>query len=88
MLSGEELTTLPLEEVSSVGAVKRCLQERHGLPPRFRQRLFVQGSKENLDDSCEIGSTQHLELVVLSFLGDDMNLNIGGSDYPEHENSY
>ena len=28
--------------------VKRLLQELHGLPPRFRQRLLVQGSKESL----------------------------------------
>ena len=63
-MSGE-LTTLPAEEVSSVRGVKRRLQELHDLPPRFRQRLLVQGSTQNLDDDYELGSAGHLELVML-----------------------
>ena len=67
MISGEELTAIPVEEVSSVGDVKRRLQELHGLPRRFRQRLLLQGSNRNLDDADELHFPQDLELVVLSF---------------------
>ena len=37
MLSGEEVASIPVEEVSNVREVKRRLQQLHGLPPRFRQ---------------------------------------------------
>ena len=64
-MSGEELTALPAEEVSDVRGVKRRLQELHGLPPRFRQRLLVPGSKQKLDDDYKLDSGGHVELVVL-----------------------
>ena len=41
MLSGEELASLPVEEVSDVRELKRLLNRRHGQPPRFRQRLLL-----------------------------------------------
>ena len=67
MISGEELTSMPVEEVSSVRDVKRRLQGLHGLPPRFRQRLLLQGSNRKLDDADEVASPLDLQLVVLSF---------------------
>ena len=39
MMSGEELTTVPVEEVGTVRELKQRLHQLHGLPPRFRQRL-------------------------------------------------
>ena len=44
MLSGEEVTSIPLEEVGSVKEVKQRLHQLHGLPPRFRQKLLLQGA--------------------------------------------
>ena len=64
MLSGETLASMPLEEVSSVREVKRRLHQLHGLPPRFRQKLFLQGAAlgdaEELDSPVDI----YLDLVL------------------------
>ena len=49
-LSGEELTSIPIEELSDVKALKQRLHENHGLPPRFRQRLLQGGT--TLDDAA------------------------------------
>ena len=65
MLSGEEVTTMPVEEVGSVREVKQRLHQLHGLPPRFRQRLIFQGT--NLDDADKLDSPLDLILVVLSY---------------------
>ena len=43
--------------------VKQRLHRLHGLPPRFRQRLILQGS--TLDDAEVLASSLDLELVVL-----------------------
>ena len=66
MVSGEELATIPVEEVSSVRALKRRLQQLHGLPPMFRQRLLLQGSSKKLDDDDKVDLPMDLELVVLN----------------------
>ena len=63
MLSGDEVTSIPVEEVGSVRDVKQRLHRLHGFPPRFRQRLILQGS--NLDDAEILDSPRDLELLVL-----------------------
>ena len=67
MMSGEEVAAMPVEEVSSVREVKRRLHKLHGLPPRFRQRLMVQGSSLKLDDADKLESPMDLALVVVPF---------------------
>ena len=64
MLSGEE-AHMPVEEVSCVREVKRRLHQLHGLPPRFRQRLILQGT--NLDDAYELDSPLELDLLLQPF---------------------
>ena len=54
---------MPVKEVSCIREVKQRLHQRHGLPPRFRQRLVLEGA--NLDDAANIDSPRELELVVL-----------------------
>ena len=65
-MSGEEVA-IPLKEASSVRDVKRRLHQAHGMPPRFRQRLFLQGSSQNLDDADKLDSPMDLALVVVPF---------------------
>ena len=65
MISGEEVATVPLEEASSVREVKRLLHQAHGLPPRFQQRLVLNGAR--LDDADKLDSQVDLELVVVSY---------------------
>ena len=62
MLSGEEVASLPVAEVSNVRNLKRRLHQLHGLPPRFRQRLLLQGA--NLDDDDIFDSPLDLDLVL------------------------
>ena len=64
MLSGE-VTSIPLESVSNVREVKQRLHQHHGLPPRFRQRLILEGA--TLDDAEELDSPIDLDLVVQTF---------------------
>ena len=45
-LSGEELTSLPLAELSDVKALKQRLHQQHGMPPRFRQRLLHESGEK------------------------------------------
>ena len=63
MLSGNELVSLPLEELSDVKELKSRLSRIPGLPSRFRQRLSRCGSL--LDDSAILDSPLDLELVLL-----------------------
>ena len=56
---------MPVEELSDVKALKQQLNRAHGLPTRFRQRLFLCGSP--LDDSAPLNSPMELELVLLSY---------------------
>ena len=39
-LTGEEVASLPLAELSDVKMLKQRLHQQHGLPPCFRQRLL------------------------------------------------
>ena len=59
-LSGEELTSLPLTELSDVRALKQRLHRQHGLPPRFRQRLLQEG--QTLDDGVKLDSVMDLQV--------------------------
>ena len=43
MLSGEMVTSIPVEEIHDVKSLKLRLNQLHGLPPRFRQRLLLSG---------------------------------------------
>ncbi|OLP87712.1 Ankyrin repeat domain-containing protein 50 [Symbiodinium microadriaticum] len=65
MLSGEEVAAMPVEELRDVKELKQQLNRLHGLPTRFRQRLFVCGTL--LDDSAPLDLLMELELVLLSY---------------------
>mmetsp|Transcript_8221 Transcript_8221/g.19668 ORF Transcript_8221/g.19668 Transcript_8221/m.19668 type:complete len:237 (-) Transcript_8221:16-726(-) len=65
LLSGKEVTSLPLSEQSDVKALKKRLQEQHGLPPRFRQRLLHEGSV--VDDVASFDSLRDLQVLILPF---------------------
>ena len=62
-LSGEELTSLPLAELSDVKVLKQRLHQQHGLPPRFRQRLLHEGNP--LDDGVKLDTAMDLQAVIL-----------------------
>ena len=64
-LSGDPVTMVPVEKVTDVRSLKQHLHQRHGCPPRFRQRLFLHG--KTLEDSVELESSMDLDLVLLSF---------------------
>ena len=66
-VSGEELT-ITLEEalVPDVRALKQHLNQVHGLPPRFRQRLLLGG--QCLEDNATLQLGMELELVMLAFI--------------------
>ena len=66
-VSGEELT-IALEEdlVPDVRALKQHLNQQHGLPPRFRQRLLLHG--KCLEDTATLHHGMELELVILAFI--------------------
>ena len=55
MMSGEEVASMPAVELSDVRTLKQQLNWLHGLPSRFRQRLFLCGTP--LDDSANLDST-------------------------------
>ena len=65
LLSGEELTSLPLTELSDVKSLKQRLHQQHGLPPRFRQRLLHEGNA--LDDAVKLDSAMDLQVLIVSF---------------------
>ena len=64
MLSGEAVTSIAVEEVHDVRGLKQHLTQLHGLPPRFRQRVFFHG--ENLEDDVKLDSPMDLDLVLLT----------------------
>ena len=65
-MSGEQVAAVPLEEVSSVKALKQLLNHQYGLPPRFRQRLLLNGTDTILDDNAELhASMNSLVLQIL-----------------------
>ena len=65
-MSGEGLTIVLEDLIRDVRALKQHLNQRHGLPPRFRQRLLFQG--QCLEDTAILHSGMDLELAVLAFL--------------------
>ena len=66
-VSGEELTTTLEEDLDSdVRALRRRLNQWHGLPPRFRQRLLLHG--KCLEDAATLHPGMELELVILAFI--------------------
>ncbi|OLQ11102.1 Ankyrin repeat domain-containing protein 50 [Symbiodinium microadriaticum] len=65
LLSGEELTSLPLTELSDVKGLKQRLHQQHGLPPRFRQRLLHEGNA--LDDAVKLDSAMDLQVLIVAF---------------------
>ena len=65
LLSGEAVTSIPVEEICDVRSLKQLLTQLHGLPPRFRQRVLAHG--KDLEDSATLDSPMDLRLVLLSF---------------------
>ena len=65
MLSGGEVTSVPVGELTDVRELKLQLHRLHGFPPRFRQRLLLRGSP--MDDSVKLDSPMDLELVLLTY---------------------
>ena len=66
-ISGEELTIALGEDlVWDVMELKQHLNQLHGLPQRFRQRLVLQG--QILEDTATLHPGMELELVVLAFI--------------------
>eukprot|EP00439_Symbiodinium_sp_Y106_P083969 s746_g24.t1 len=64
-LSGEEVTSVYLTELSDVKALKQRLHQQHGLPPRFRQRLLHKSS--TLDDALSFASFFDPRVVAATF---------------------
>ena len=64
-LSGEEVTSIPLAELSDVRALKQRLHRQHGLPPRFRQRLLQEGN--TVDDAMKLDAPIDLQVVAMAF---------------------
>mmetsp|Transcript_9804 Transcript_9804/g.23542 ORF Transcript_9804/g.23542 Transcript_9804/m.23542 type:complete len:294 (-) Transcript_9804:217-1098(-) len=62
-ISGHEMASVPLAEVSTVRHLKERLAQLHGVP-RFRQRLLDDG--ESLQDTATLYSTD-LQLVFLNY---------------------
>ena len=65
MISGKEVAKVPLCQELSVKALKQHLHRLHDLPPRFRQRLLLNG--QCLEDADKIDSPMVLELMLLSY---------------------
>ena len=60
-LSGEELASIPLHELTSVRALKQRLTRDHGCPPRFRQILLYGGGV--LEDDIRFDASVDVQLV-------------------------
>ena len=65
LLSGEDVASIPVTELSDVRALKQRLHQEQGLPPRFRQRLLHEGM--NLGDAFQLDLPMDLEIVILAF---------------------
>ena len=66
-ISGEELTIAFEEDlVPDVRALKQHLNKLEYLPPRFRQRLLLNG--QCLEDTATLDPGMELELVMLAFI--------------------
>ncbi|CAE7763969.1 kidins220b [Symbiodinium sp. CCMP2456] len=65
LLSGEELTSIAVEDVRDVKALKQQLNKMYGLPPRFRQSLLHHGL--TLDDSFNLDLPMDLQVVLTTF---------------------
>ena len=57
MLSGEAVTSILVEEMDDVEALKQRLTQLHGFPPRFRQRVL---QRRDLGGRSEAGLPQDL----------------------------
>ena len=63
-LSGEEVATLPLDDVPDVGTLKKRLQAFHGAAPRFRQAILHNGCR--MPDDSKLEATQ-VEMLTIGF---------------------
>eukprot|EP00439_Symbiodinium_sp_Y106_P055418 s807_g7.t1 len=61
-LSGDEVASIPIEQLSDVKTLKQRLHQQHGLPPRFRQRLLHEG--KTLDDAVKLDSVVDLQVAA------------------------
>ena len=61
-LSGEEVASIPIVQLSDVKTLKQRLHQQHGLPPRFRQRLLHEGN--TLNDAVKLDSVMGLQVVA------------------------
>ena len=66
-MSGEEVAAAPAEELSDVKALKQRLQQQHGMPPRFRQRLLLHDTQAILDEDAELEGGMTLQLLLLNY---------------------
>ena len=66
MLSGGDMG-IPLEEmeIDDVKGLKRHLSHLRGFPPKFRQRIFLDGKV--LEDVAKLDCSMDLDLVLLNF---------------------
>ena len=65
MLSGEAVTSILVEEMDDVEALKQRLTQLHGFPPRFRQRVLFNG--EILEEGLKLDSPKTLDLILLKW---------------------
>ena len=65
MLSGADVASMSVEGLSDAKTLKQELSCKHGVPPRFRQRLFHRGNP--VDDSAALDSPMELQLVLLPY---------------------
>ena len=61
-LSGEEVASIAVGEVSDVRSLKQHLSKQHSsLPPRFRQRVLLNDT--GLEDAAQLDSPMDLQLT-------------------------
>ena len=90
MLSGEAVTSILVEEMDDVEALKQRLTQLHGFPPRFRQRVL---QRRDLGGRSEAGLPQDLgphsaqveELAAAATQGSVSEVGSGQKHtYPQH----
>ncbi|OLQ11106.1 Ankyrin repeat domain-containing protein 50 [Symbiodinium microadriaticum] len=81
LLSGEELTSLPLAELSDVKALKQRLHQQHGLPPRFRlfTKAVSEGQQQELDVAVSDGKVAKVEALLQLRMDPDAPKDVDGS---------